>query len=152
MSLAEHVIEPPGWIGALVEVVLAAVESDDFMGPLGYRWFEPHSALNVDEAWQLAVYPTPIECSGGEPDGGCLVPGFRLDAAQVLSAFSDVREIVWRAPARYNGDLDGPELSLRGYFAGTLVWLRVFTLPPTDEPPSCVIDAVSGEMRLRSNL
>jgi hypothetical protein len=59
-----------------------------------------------------------------------------------MAAFGSVEKLDWHAPVQYNGELDGPEISIKGQFAGKSVWLRVFHLPPSDEPASIVIDPV----------
>ena len=144
-NLEEHVAESPKWIQVLVDRVLESIEPLNLMGPLGYRWIEPECELNPGSAWVIGLHPTPNEAYGGQHDGQKLFPGFALNITYLLQAFSDVGEVVWTSPAHYNGDLDGPEVSIKGYFSGYPVWLRIFTLPPADEEASLVVDLATGE-------
>lgn len=145
MSVEIHTAEQPKWLDALVETVLECVTPDDsFMGPLGYRWWEPDNAYSLCPDWVLAVYPTPYDARGGAADGGRCVSGFSLDVKRLAQAFAEVNELRWDAPVRYYGDLDCPALTICGKFAGKKVQLRVFHLPPSDEPSACAVDAKSG--------
>ena len=146
MALAEHPIRTPEWIKALVENVLVdCVTPLGFMGPLGYRYWEPAAVDNQASCWQVAVYPTPNEVRGQDKlDGACYVTGFRFDVAKLIRGFSDVDELVWHSPAKYAGNLDGPELSVQGVFLGKRVWVRFFHLPPPDELPSYAVDPRTG--------
>lgn len=145
--IEEHVIHEPPWIRALVEDVLVdSVQPLGFIGPLGYRYWEPGNQQNFFPGWQLAVYPTPNEVQGAVVhDGAKYVSGFRLNVGRILAAMSHVEMVAWNAPVEYTGDLDGPELSVQGQFAGKHVWLRVFNLPPSDEPASYYVNPATGE-------
>lgn len=147
VSVEEHTVQEPAWVKALVEgVLLEAFQPLGFIGPLGYRWWEPGSPSNAFEGWQIAVFPTPNEVKGPVAQDGCrYVSGFRLDVGRIIGVMTSVDMLVWAAPAQYNGDLDGPEVSLRGMFVGKRVWLRVFHLPPPDEPTSFYVNPQTGE-------
>jgi hypothetical protein len=147
MTIEEHVIQEPAWIKALVEdVLLPSMHPYGFIGPLGYRWWEPENPGNSFDGWQIAVFPTPNELRGPHPDDGCLyVNGFRLDVGKILSVLSEVQQVAWNSPTAYQGDLDGPELSLQGSFAGKVIWLRFFQIPPPDERPAYYVNPVTGE-------
>lgn len=145
MTFEEHQVVVPPWLTALVEdVVLVAVDAHGLIGPLGYRWWGPQDAGNEFDGWQVVVYPTPGELRGGQMDGAQFTSGLSLDVGGILNAFSKVDDVVWHAPAHYNGDLDGPELRVRGDFLGKRVWLRFFCLPPADEPSSFHVDPRTG--------
>lgn len=146
MILEEHQVVVPSWLPALVEnVVLPAVTAHSIIGPLGYRWWGPDDADNEFDGWQVVVYPTPGEIRGNHAhDGAQFTSGLRLDVGAILGAFARVEDVVWNAPAHYTGDLDGPELHVRGDFLGKHVWLRFFCLPPSDEPSSCYLDPRTG--------
>lgn len=148
MALEEHTIQEPYWIKALVDdVVIEAMQPHGFIGPLGYRWWEPDSPNNSFAGWQIVVFPTPNEVKGATAhDGSRYVSGFRLDVGRIIQAMGGtVESVVWNAPMQYNGDLDGPELSVQGQFAGRHIWLRFFHIPPPDEPPSFYVNPDSGE-------
>lgn len=152
MSFQEYTIQEPLWLKALVEdVVVDAFEPLGFIGPLGYRYWGPGDVQNQFDGWQVCVFPTPVEVRGCHPGDGALgVQGFRLDVAHLIKALGGAIEmLVWHSPTRYNQDLDGPELSVQGQFAGKRVWLRVFNLPPPDEPAACFFDPRTGQGQLK---
>ncbi len=136
-------VETPAFIPALLDVLLTAVVPDGVIGPLGYRWWGPDTPGSSYAGWTVVVYPTPHELRGGANDGAKGSAGFTLNLAVILGAFSGLEMLDWHAPVQYNGDLDGPEISVKGQFAGKSVWLRVFHLPPHDEPASVVIDPIA---------
>jgi len=142
VSVSEHTVQTPDWIKALVEnVLIECVTPLGFMGPLGYRYWEPDNNDNAAKCWQVVVFPTPNEVRGQDKlDGAVFVSGFRFDVLRLMGAFSDVEDVVWCSPAKYNGTLDGPELSVRGLFLGKHVWVRFFHLPPPDESPAYAVD------------
>lgn len=144
-SMDIHVVEEPHWVGALLDVVVNALTPHDFCGPLAYRLWEPDSRVDGDEPhWVLAVFPTLHERRDGAADGAPTASGFTVDQLSLQEAFSSITSVAWNMPVRYNTDLDGPELRIRGVFCGRDVWLRLFHLPPPDEPVSCVFDSVAG--------
>lgn len=150
MSVFEiHTCEPPKWVDALVETVLSAMTPLGFIGPLGYRLWEPTNPHNSFPGWMVSVFPTPNEWRGGANDGHRCVSGFCLDVTRILSAMSVVEKVGWSAPTLYNGDMDGPEVLIQGSFAGNHVLLRVFNLPPPDEPASYAVDPVRGTVWLK---
>lgn len=142
--VAEHTVLTPKWISALVEdVVVECVTPQGFMGQLGYRYWPPDDA---GLPWTVAAYPTPTAVVGDAvPPGAVTVSGFRFDVGRLLAAMSGVTEVVWAAPAKYNGNMDGPEISVRGVFAGKHVWFRFFHLPPPDESPAYSLDLRTAE-------
>lgn len=149
MTVEQHVVNTPEWIAALVEdVIVPAVVPFSFIGTLGYRYWRPDDPTNEHRAWVLAVYPTSNEivgpCAG---DGATATSGFRLNVAALTGAMTDVESVVWECPARYNGTMDGPEISVRGRYAGNTLVLRFFHLPPPDEPPSFRVNPTTGEVR-----
>ena len=91
MTIEEHVIDKPSWIDALVEVVLESMIPLGFIGPLGYRWWEPENPNNGYEGWQIIVFPTPNEAVGGKHDGFKYVSGFQLNMGKILSGFAGVK-------------------------------------------------------------
>lgn len=140
LSLAA--VETPGFLPALMDVLLAAITPEGLLGPIGFRWWGPDDSGSAFNGWTVAAYPTPHEVSGGPNDGARGCTGFQLNIAVIVGAFSSLEKLDWAAPGHYNGDLDGPEISVKGTFAGKPVWLRVFSLPPLDEPASIVIDPI----------
>lgn len=143
--IVEHTVETPAWIKALVEDLAACVMPLGFIGPLGYRYWEPDDPQNQSEAWQLVVYPTPNEIRGSDRnDGAVFVSGFRLDVGRIVGMFCNVDEIVWATPARFSGNLDGPEISLKGRYTTKQIWLRFFHLPPPDESPAFAVNPQTG--------
>jgi hypothetical protein len=81
--------QPPAWLGSLVDEVGNCVEARAAMGPLGYRWREESGA------WDVIVYPTPVQLRGGEADGMIVSPGFSLDLNALLSRFDEVADVRW---------------------------------------------------------
>lgn len=140
LSLAP--VEQPPFIAALMDVLIGAITPDGFLGPLGYRWWGPDTPGSTFPGWTVVAYPTPHELRGGANDGAKGVMGFQLNIAAIVGAFSTLENLDWHAPVQYNGDLDGPEIAIKGQFAGKSVWLRVFHLPPSDEPASIIVDPV----------
>ena len=148
MAFEVHTIQEPAWLKALVEdVVVDAVVPLGFIGPLGYRYFEPQNPENSFDGWQVVIYPTPNEVRGPVANDGCkYVSGFCLDVGRIIEAMSQVDSVAWNAPVQYNGYLDGPEISVQGQFAGKHIWLRFFQLPPPDEPCFFYINPQTGEV------
>ena len=144
-NIETHIVEEPYWLKALVERIDKCVTALNLMGPLGYRWLEPGTINNPNPAWIVAIYPTPNEAYGGGCDGQKLYPGFALDIGQLIEGFSQIKEVAWNNPTGYNGDLDGPEVSIKGLFIGEPVWLRVFHIPPSDEDPTLVVNIANGD-------
>ncbi len=127
-----------------MDLLVASVQPLNLMGQMGYRYLEPGTLQNPTDYWVFAVYPTPNEAFGGYHDGGLVYPGFSLDLGHFLEGFGATEDLVWHAPAVYNGELDGPEVSLKGSFTGRRVWVRVFAQPPSDVMPSLVVDLANG--------
>lgn len=146
-NLVEHAMVMPSWLQDLMSKVADSVEPLGAMGPIGYRWLEPNSAFNLDIAWLLAVYPTPYEVAGGSNDGQLMCPGFKLNLQNLLNFFTNVQTVAWRSPSVYTGDLDGPEIVIRGIVAEHPVHVRFFSIPPDDEKPSVVVNIASGECK-----
>lgn len=144
--IEEHTIQTPLWIRSLVEDVLVeAFQPLAFMGPLGYRYSPPNEE-DDDKAWQLAVYPTAAQVKPNEEKAGMVfVSAFSLNVGHVVECLQDVSELVWHSPTKYSGELDGPEIRIRGKFAGREVRLRVFNRPPADEPPAFLVDPQTSE-------
>lgn len=147
MSMSEHTVATPQWLVTFMDaVVIDCVSPMGFMGQLGYRYWPPDDANNPSSAWLVAVYPTPNEVRGqNRMDGAVFVSGFSLDVGKLIAAMGNVSDVVWNMPAKYNNDLDGPEISVRGTFAGKHVWLRFFHLPPPDEPPAFAVNPLTSE-------
>ncbi len=145
MSLEEHLVEEPSWIKTLVDRAVEATEPLNLMGPFGFRWLEPKSEVNPSSAWIVAVYPTPNESYGGQHDGRLLYPGFNLNLSFLFEGFTSVGDLAWHNPTVYNGELDGPHISIQGFFAGYPVWFRMFHLPPQDEEATIVVDLANGD-------
>ncbi len=145
-AVSVHTVEEPEWIQALLELLANAVTPHEFFGPLSYRLYELNSDSPASENPTLAVlvFPTPFELCYGPVDGGRAIPGFTMDVRKILSGFSVVNNLAWHVPAKYNGDLDGPELRIAGSFAGRRIWLRFFTVPPPSEPVSHVYEPATG--------
>jgi hypothetical protein len=147
--VSEHAVIVPPWIAALVDVVVSAMTPLGFIGRLGYRWWEPENENNDRDCWQVYVFPTTAVCKGGPNDGLEFTSGFTLDVSKLTDAVNHISEMAWHAPCQYTNDLDGPEFRIQGQFAGKEVRLRVFTLPPGDEPVSCSVDYSTGEVEER---
>lgn len=147
MSFEVHTILEPLWLRSFIEdVVIDAVTPLGFIGPLGYRWWEPGNSANPFDGWQIVVYPTPNEVRGPVVHDGCkYVSGFRLNVGHIIGVMTTVEAVVWNAPVQYNGDLDGPEVGVQGMYAGKHVWLRFFQMPPPDEPCSFFVDPATGQ-------
>jgi hypothetical protein len=155
MTIEIHATKPePDWIRALVnDVLVDAFQPLGFIGPLGYRVWHPGHLDNIFDGWQIAVYPVPNEVRGSHPhDGERFVNGFCLDVGQILRVITDLKSVAWNMPTSYNGELDGPELSLQGKFAGKQVWLRIFQMPPSDEPALYYIDPMTGKVQPKVNV
>lgn len=143
--IAEHTVETPSWVKALVEDLADCVTPLGFIGPLGYRYWEPDDPANAAGVWQVVVFPTPNEIRGSDKnDGAMFVSGFRLDVGRIVGMFCDVNELVWASPANFTRQLDGPEISLKGRYTTKTVWVRFFSLPPPDEPPAYAVDQAAG--------
>ncbi|MCP4658686.1 MAG: hypothetical protein GY856_25015 [bacterium] len=126
--------EPPAWMESLIDVVLESIETHTLMGPLGYRYGED-SGL-----WEILVYPTPVELSGGDVDGMIVSPGFSLDLEPLLAAFEQIADMRWSVYRYGLHGLDGPEISIEGVYEGNEIFLRILAEAPEDEEPGIKVD------------
>lgn len=128
----------PEWMQPLIDAVAANMAAHGPESPLGLRYRQ------LDDVWDLLVYPMPIEMIGGAHDGGRASPSFSLDLEGVRSALSRVESIAWDAHgAGPDNDEVGPCISIRGQFAAFQVWLRVLAHAPADVGPAVKVDATS---------
>lgn len=148
-AVEEHVIDQPPWLNVLVELVCDAMSPLGFVGPLGYSWWEPGNPHNPFDGWTLAVYPTPGEAIGGSNDGCLYVNGFRLDVTRILKALNRVESVEWNAPTVYTQNFDGPEIIVKGWLVNEHVCIRVFNIPPPNEPAAFSINQETGEVTER---
>jgi hypothetical protein len=139
-----HEAVEPAWIRTFVDdVVVAAVTPLGFIGRLGYRYWPPGEH---GPEWVLSVFPTAAEVVGTHSaDGAKYLSGFEVDVARIVGGMNGVQVVAWTMPVKYNGELDGPELCVRGQFAGKHVRLRFFHLPPSDEPVSFCFNPATRE-------
>jgi hypothetical protein len=115
------------WLSVFLESVGACIESDSPMGPLGLRYGEE------DGAWEVLIYPTPVELVGGAHDGAVVAPGFTLDLEQLRALFDTIAASGWQTLGL--ADTEGPHLYVEGVYQGRDVFLRVLALAPEDEEP-----------------
>jgi hypothetical protein len=59
----------PVWLQSLVDAVAASMSAHNPMGPLTFCYGEDQGA------WEVIVYPAPIELLGGAYDGEIVSPG-----------------------------------------------------------------------------
>lgn len=144
--IVEHAIEIPHWIKSLIDNIVDCMTPFGFIGPLGYRYWEPDNSENLHAGvWQIVVYPVPNEvCGSNSTDGALFVSGFRFDIGKLIECMSSTSSIVWNSPANYTCRLDGPEISIGGRYAGHNVMVRLFNLPPPDEQPAYAFDPKTG--------
>jgi hypothetical protein len=104
-------------------------------GPLGLRYRE------LDERWDVQIYPLPVEMVGGAHDGGLAAPGFSLDLRAIAAAFDWTGQLGWdpHGTCPENSDA-GPCFWVVGEFAGRNVWLRILAYAPADVPPAAKVD------------
>ena len=121
--------EPPAWLNSLVTVVCGCIEAQHPMGPLGFRY------RNEGDFWEIVIYPTPVELTGGVVDGTVIFPGFSLDLQQLISAFDQIADTRWCAQGFGPYDLDGSHISIEGIYRGHSIWLQVLAEAPEDEEP-----------------
>jgi hypothetical protein len=127
--------EVPAWLESLVEAVAGGMTAQA-PGPLGFRYGEEEGA------WEVLVYPLPVEMVGGAHDGGVVSPGFSLDLEGLRSLFGRVDAFAWDAHGL--GPDDGPSVSIEGLYQGHEVWLRVLAFAPDDEEPGMKWDTTKG--------
>ncbi len=126
--------EAPAWMESLIDVVLGSIEVHTLMGPLGFRYGEDGGL------WEIMVYPTPVELSGGDVDGLVVSPGFSLELEPMLAAFDEIADMRWSVYRYGLHDLDGPELSIEGVYEANKVFLRILAQAPEDEEPGIKVD------------
>lgn len=151
MTIKINEIQSPHWIKALIEeVVIEAIQPDTFMGPLRYHWWEPGNQGNSFDGWQVVTYPTANEVRGPAAADGCsFVAGMSLDVSKIMKAMSKVDDVWWKMPARSTGYLDGPSIGVSGDFAGRHILLRVYHLPPPNDPPAFFYNPNTGAVQER---
>jgi hypothetical protein len=128
--------EVPAWLESLVEAVAGGLTAQGPPGPLGFRYLEEEGA------WEVLVYPLPVEMVGGAHDGGVVSPGFSLDLEGLRSLFDRVDAFGWDAHGLAPDD--GPSISMEGLYQGREVWLRVLAFAPDDEEPGMKWDTTGG--------
>lgn len=141
------------WVREVADKVAEHMVPIGYIGPVGYMMWTPDNVNNMTPGqWQIAVYPTPNEVAGKpDQDGARYICGFTLRLLPLLAAFQTVTRVEWVCPARYTGDLDGPEIVVHGVYADHDVVLRVFSQPPKDEPASTIINHRTGEIRPKAD-
>jgi hypothetical protein len=72
--------ELPDWLTVLVDLMVDCIEVESPAGRLGVRWGHDQ------DAWEVTIYPTPIELVGGAADGEVVTPGFTLDLERLREA------------------------------------------------------------------
>ncbi len=147
MSFVSHTINTPAWLTSFMnDVLIECIVPMGFIGRVGYRYWEPEDPSNPSKSWLIVAYPTPNVIRGSNRnDGTMFVSGFQFNVSKLIEAMTDVEEVVWSNPVKYNGDMDGPELSVRGVFNNKHVWLRFFHMPPSDEPPGFAVNPQTSE-------
>ena len=128
--------EVPAWLESLVEAVAGGMTAQGPPGPLGFRYREEEGA------WDVFVYPLPVELVGGAHDGGVVSPGFSLDLEGLRSRFGRVDAFDWDAHGV--GPDDGPAIAIEGLYQGHEVWLRVLAFAPEDEEPGMKWDTTGS--------
>jgi hypothetical protein len=126
----------PGWLEALVEVVIEAM-GESAPGQMGIRYRE------VDGAWDALVYPTPVELVGGAHDGDVVAPAFHLDLERLRAAFTRVDALAWQAHP-FDEEEMAPCVVIEGEHAGRQLVLRVLAFAPKDEGPGTKLDVNRG--------
>ena len=127
--------EIPSWLNPLVEVVAQNLTVHGPAGELGLRYRE------VDDVYDVLLYPLPVEMVGGAHDGGLAAPGFALDLHAVLPAFAKVDAVAWDAHGTVPNNAEtGPCLSIEGTVADQRVWLRLLAYAPEDVRPAGKVD------------
>lgn len=133
---------PPAWMNSLVDVVFGCIEAHNPMGPLGFRF------RKEEDIWEIVVYPTPVELTGGVMDGTVVSPGFSMDLQQLSSAFDCVDETHWCAHGFGPHDPEGPHISIEGIYQGHNISLQVLAEAPDDEEPGIKLDTSGQQLRL----
>ena len=146
----EYPEKSPQWINDLVREVADRFQPLGFIGQIGFRYLDPDAPENSTHCWLIGVYLVPHELSGGQHDGAAVVAGFCLNINGILSLFSNVRTLEWRAPRRYTGGLAGPEVWLEGvYRESEKVQLHIYSEPPDEEMPALVLDVTTNVLRAK---
>ncbi len=126
----------PEWMQPLIDAIAASMSAHGPESPLGLRYRQ------LDDVWDLLVYPMPVEMIGGAHDGGRACPGFSLDLESLHLAIDRVESVAWDAHGASpdNDDL-GPCIAIRGEFGGQPIWLRILAHAPADVEPAAKVDA-----------
>jgi hypothetical protein len=118
--------ELPDWLEVLLDLVTDCIEVESLAGPLGVRWGQD------EDAWEVTIYPMPVELVGGASDGELVAPGFTLDLERLRTAFTRLDSFGWNALGLGQ---DGPCIKLEGDFMAHELFLRVLAQAPQDEGP-----------------
>ena len=124
--------DAPDWAYGLVEVVAGHMESMSGPSPLGFYYREDEGA------WEIAVYPKPVELVGGAEDGEIVAPGFLLDVEGLRGLFDRIDVLQWQSMGFPSGE--GPHVSIEGVYQGHEVYLQVLAYAPEDEEPGMKLD------------
>jgi hypothetical protein len=119
--------ELPGWLKVLLDLVADCIEVESTAGPLGVRWGQD------EDAWEVTIYPTPVELVGGAVDGEVVAPGFTVDLERLRTAFTRLDAFGWNALGLHGRD--GSYVYLEGDFLAHELFLRVLAQAPQDEGP-----------------
>jgi hypothetical protein len=128
----------PEWMQPLLEAIAASMSAHGPESPLGLRYRQ------LDDVWDLLVYPMPVEMVGGAHDGGRASPGFSLDLEALHFAIDRITSVEWDAHGCLpDNDGHGPCIAIRGNFAGRQIWLRILADAPADVEAAVKVDTTS---------
>jgi hypothetical protein len=124
--------DAPEWVYALAETVAGSMTSLSGPGPLGFFYHEEEGA------WEIIIYPKPVELIGGADGGDIVAPGFSLDLEELRGEFERVDAISWQSLGCPSGE--GPHVSIEGVYQGHEVFIQVLAYAPEDEEPGMKLD------------
>lgn len=149
-KLSQHsVVSVPTWLQTFMDdIVLPCVTPLGFIGHITFCYWPPEDLRNPSNNWLVVAYPAAnVIRAAHSKDGAVYVTGFYFDVHKLLRSFTAVHEIAWRSPVVVTGQLDGPEIMVRGIYAEHQVQLRFFHLPPPDESPAYAVNPNKDEVQ-----
>jgi len=133
---------PPSWLRWFANDSARAIIDNAAHAPIGC-----HFHFNPDhEEWEIVVFVSNTEVSGGAQDGTTVPFPVHLDICRVSDLFDDPPSIHWQSADVPDVGCVGQHVSFEGTVRGNRVWLRVLAQAPDEVGPGRLVHAFTGQL------